>query len=220
VRGKAINAGQTCVAPDTVLLAGVDATAFKTAMAAAWAALYPDGLVTGLAGEQELERLEQLCRNDRLLPLGPARDGLRPPLSLVLEPEAGSPLLQAELFGPVLPVLSFDRLEPALEWVREHPAPLAVYLFSGDRAVERRVLDRTRAGALVVGDTLIQAAMVPVPFGGVGASGFGRYHGRAGFDTFSNLRTHVRAARWSLSRLTSPPYGPRAQRLAELLLQR
>jgi coniferyl-aldehyde dehydrogenase len=109
-------------------------------------------------------------------------------------------------------------LDAALAWIRERPAPLAVYLFTRDRGAEARVLDGTRAGALVVNGTVLQAAIEALPFGGVGGSGFGRYHGRAGFETFSNMRAHVRASRFSLARLVEPPYGPGKRRLIERIL--
>jgi acyl-CoA reductase-like NAD-dependent aldehyde dehydrogenase len=109
-------------------------------------------------------------------------------------------------------------LQAALDWMAGLAAPLAVYLFTRDRRAERLVLERTRAGALVVNDALVQAAMETLPFGGVGASGFGRYHGRAGFDTFSNQRVHVRAARANLARLLDPPYDRRKLGLLERLL--
>ena len=88
-----------------------------------------------------------------------------------------------------------------------------------DREAERRLLASTRAGALVVNGTVVQAAIEALPFGGVGASGFGRYHGRAGFDTFSNMRAHVRVARFTLARMAEPPYTPAKQRLIEWLMR-
>ena len=109
-------------------------------------------------------------------------------------------------------------LADALELVRSMPSPLAVYLFTADRRIEARVLAATRAGALVVNGTILQAAIEALPFGGIGASGFGRYHGRAGFDTFSHQRVHVRAARRCLARLVEPPWNPRKRRLIDWLL--
>jgi coniferyl-aldehyde dehydrogenase len=150
--------------------------------------------------------------------LAPAGEPLRPPLALA-HPVEGARLLEEEVFAPVLPVVALADLETALRWIAERPSPLAIYLFSGDRMVERRVLQATRSGALVTNDTVVQAAIAALPFGGVGASGFGRYHGQAGFDTFSNLRAHVRVPRFSLSRLAGPPYRNGTRRLVERLLR-
>jgi acyl-CoA reductase-like NAD-dependent aldehyde dehydrogenase len=200
VLGKAMNAGQTCVAPDTVLAVGTVLGPLEAALRAACRTLFPDGLPTSVRR--------------------PAMDAAEPAhLTFAVEPPPGSPLLHEEIFGPVLPLVRTDDLPEALAWIRARPAPLAVYLFTRDRRAEALALAATRAGALVVNGTVVQAAMESLPFGGVGASGFGRYHGRAGFDTFSNPRVHVRVARFSLARLTEPPYDARKRRLIDRLLR-
>jgi coniferyl-aldehyde dehydrogenase len=219
VTGKGLNAGQTCIAPDTVLLAGGDEAALRGALAAAHRELFPDGLPTAVISDRQIERVERLARGVALEPLGASGEGRRRAVSLAVDPGPGSALLEEEVFGPVLPLLHVADLDAALAWIRARPAPLAVYLFTRDRAVEARVLEGTRAGALVVNGTVVQAAIEALPFGGVGASGFGRYHGRAGFETFSNPRAYVRAARFSLARLVEPPYGPGKRRLIERILR-
>lgn len=208
VAGKGLNAGQTCVAPDSVLLAGVDRERFVALLRDACRRLYPGGLPTAVIGHAA-------ARVQRLAAVAGDQDG---PLHLVLDPEPGSLLAEEEMFAPVLPVIALPDLGAALEWMRARPQPLAIYLFGRDRGIEQAVMDATRAGALVTGGTVIQAAIDALPFGGVGASGSGRYHGRAGFDTFSNLRAHVRVARFSLSRLGDPPYSRFIRRLARRLL--
>lgn len=218
VQGKVLNNGQTCVAPDTLLLAGVPVEPVKAAFATAYAARFPDGPPTAVISDRFAERLRALAGDVALEPLGAPGPGRHTALSLAVDPPAGSALLEEEIFGPILPVLALPDLDAALAWINDRPAPLAVYLFTRDRAVERQVLQRTRAGSLVVNDTLLQVAMDTLPFGGVGASGFGRYHGRAGFDTFSNLRAHVSAARFSLSHLAQPPYTRGRRKLIERLL--
>jgi acyl-CoA reductase-like NAD-dependent aldehyde dehydrogenase len=216
VLGKALNAGQTCVAPDTVLLAGVEVGPVRDALRRAYAELYPDGrLPTALISDRHRSRVEALAAGTALEPLGPGPAAL----SLAVEPGPDSPLLREEVFGPVLPLRRVGDLAAATAWIRARPAPLAVYLFTRDRRAEAEVLASTRAGALVVNGTVVQAAIEALPFGGVGASGFGRYHGRAGFDTFSNLRAHVRAAPFNLARLCDPPYGERKRRLIGRLLR-
>lgn len=219
VLGKGFNAGQTCVAPDTVLLAGVEAGPVREALARAYRAHFPDGMPTAVVSERHVARVDGLAAGTALEALGPSSDGHRRPLSLA-EPGPDSPLLREEVFGPVLPLLRVPDLAAALAWIRSRPAPLAVYLFTRDRRAEAEVLAATRAGALVVNEAVVQAAIEGLPFGGVGASGFGRYHGRAGFETFSNMRAHVRASRFNLARLCEPPYGERERRLIGRLLGR
>ena len=210
VRGKGLNAGQTCVAPDTVLAAGVGLDPLRDALRRAWRRHYPDGLPTAILPG----RAPPAAAGASLETLPGAR-----PLALATAMAPDSPLLSEEVFGPVLPLVEVADFAAALAWVKARPSPLAVYLFTRSAAAEAETLAATRAGALVVNETVLQAAMDTLPFGGVGASGFGRYHGRAGFMTFSNRRVHLRAGRGGLARLLEPPYGPRARRLMERLVR-
>lgn len=107
----------------------------------------------------------------------------------------------------------------ASSWVRSRPAPLALYLFTRSTAAVSGFLAATRSGAVVVNETVVHAAMTPLPFGGLGASGFGRYHGEAGFRRFSNERLLVRGARRSLAAMLAPPYRPRSSRLIDRLFR-
>lgn len=204
VLGKGLNAGQTCVAPDHVLLAGVLAERFVPLLEAAMARRFPDGLPSGLVPHAR-ERLATLRTDER-------------PITLVLDPPADSPLASEEIFGPILPVHTLPSLDAVLDRLCGQAAPLATYLFGRDRTAECRLLAEVPAGALVVGGTVLHAAMPALPFGGVGRSGMGRYHGQAGFDRFSNLKAHVHAPRFSLAQLGQPPYGRATARLLARLL--
>jgi coniferyl-aldehyde dehydrogenase len=200
VTGKGLNAGQTCIAPDHVLLAGLPAERFVPILEAAIRRHFPAGLGTKVVPHRQIQHPQ-----DRSL-------------TIVVDPPADSPLVREEIFGPILPVhvlASFDRV---VDRLKRQDAPLATYLFTGDRTVEQRLLHEVPAGALVVGGTILQAAMPDLPFGGVGASGMGRYHGQAGFDALSNLKAHVRAPRFSLAALGQPPYGRATMRLLARLL--
>jgi len=215
VRGKGPNAGQTCIAPDTVLLAGGDADRFVAALRRAHARMYPEGLPTAVVDDRQRARLERLSAGALLEPLGPGRA-----VSVVRDPPEGSPLLDEEVFGPVLPLVRLGSLDEAVAWIRARPHPLAVFVFGGGRAAEERLMADTRSGALVVGGTFEHAAMEGLPFGGVGASGFGRYHGEAGFLAFSNLRGRVRMSRLGLHRLMDPPWTARAEAILRRLIRR
>jgi coniferyl-aldehyde dehydrogenase len=127
--------------------------------------------------------------------------------------------MREEVFGPLLPVVSYDEPDEAIRIVNSRPRPLALYWFGRDRARLRPVLDRTLSGGVAVNDTVMHAAVEALPFGGVGGSGFGAYHGRAGFDAFTHRRAVLLQSRWSGTRLARPPYGPLADRVLKLLVR-
>ena len=204
VTGKGLNAGQTCIAPDHVLLVGQPAAPFVAKLEAAADAAFPDGLTTSVIGHARPRFERSAARTDRI--------------AIVVDPPASSPLVSEEIFGPVLPVHTLNNLDDAIVRLVRSASPLAIYLFSTDRSAERRLLQEVPAGALVVGDTVVHAAIDGLPFGGVGASGMGRYHGQAGFDALSNLKAHVRPPRFSLASLGRPPYRKTTERLLAHLL--
>jgi coniferyl-aldehyde dehydrogenase len=212
--GKAVNAGQTCIAPDTVLLIGHDVAAFEAACRASGIAL-PEGAV---ASDRQAARLDALAREARVTPLG-ADEGRKRAIALAEAPPE-STLLTEEIFGPLLAVQPVRDLEEAIAWIAARPAPLAIYLFGATRAEEDAVAARTRSGALVTGRAIEYAAFPALGFGGVGASGMGRYHGKAGFLAFSDMRSRVRHGRWSLSRFFDLPRKPIAAKLTEQLLKK
>jgi coniferyl-aldehyde dehydrogenase len=211
--GKALNAGQTCVAPDTVLLVGHAREDFLAACRASGIVL-PD---TALLGEAQARRLARLTEGARLTPLGPDGEGRRALAIAEAAPE--HPLHREEIFGPVLALLSPATLEEAIGWIAARPPPLAIYLFGATAAEERAVAAATRSGAIVHGRCVEHAGFPELPFGGVGASGFGRRNGEAGFREFSNLRARVRHGRFSLARLLDPPRGDWARGLVRRIVR-
>jgi acyl-CoA reductase-like NAD-dependent aldehyde dehydrogenase len=208
--GKAVNAGQTCVAPDTVLLVGHRFEDFLAACRASGIAR-PESAV---ASDAALARLDALTAGVTLHPLAPDGPGRHRALSVAEVPERAC---LEEIFGPVLAVTAFGSLEAAVRWIGAHPPPLAIYLFGATREEERRVAERTRSGAVVSGRTVEYAAIPGLGFGGVGASGQGRYHGQSGFETFSSLRARVRHGPWSISRIFDLPRKKLANRLLRRL---
>ncbi len=230
--GKLLNAGQTCIAPDHVLVPRGLEMAFVEACAQAVARLYPtladNPDYSALIDERHYQRLVDLLddarrRGARLHVLNPAGETL-PPCGHKLAPAllTGVPdqadIMKQEIFGPLLPLIPYGSVEDAIAYVNDQPPPLALYLFSHDRALTRQVLDRTVSGGVTLNDTVLHAAQQELPFGGVGTSGTGAYHGEAGFRCFSHARAVFRQSRFSPTGLMRPPYGPRLDRLLRWLI--
>jgi acyl-CoA reductase-like NAD-dependent aldehyde dehydrogenase len=157
-----------------------------------------------------------------------AHGGAHDPQDLYLAPviltdvSPASPVMQEEIFGPILPVLEYDTLDEALAWLRGRPTPLAIYVFTRDRATEARVLAGTRSGGACVNDVVSHIIGSGLPFGGLGESGLGAYHGRAGFDAFSHRRSILRRALWLDPPFRYPPQKlslPRLRRAVRFLLR-
>lgn len=205
---KAVNAGQTCVAPDTVLLVGHRAADFARAAQASGI----DGTGTAIINAAQQARLDRIGAGVTIARLGPGPDALGLAFS-----HGG--LVEEEIFGPILALEECVDLEAALAWIRARPHPLAIYAFGATHAEEAAIACSTKSGALLTGRALDYAAFPGLAFGGVGASGFGRRNGEAGFREFSNLRARVRHGGWSLSRLLDRPRDAMAQRLARWLIR-
>jgi coniferyl-aldehyde dehydrogenase len=230
--GKLVNAGQTCIAPDYVLLPRARMAEFIAAARAAVARLYPDlannAQYASIATDRHYARLSAL-RDDAKAAgasVEPMTDAapdaarrLLPPV-LLAGVRGDMAVMQEEIFGPLLPLLPYDTLDEAIAYVGAHAHPLALYLFETDPALVDRVLARTHAGGVTVNDTLYHIAQHGLPFGGVGASGMGGYHGEAGFRSFSHVKPVFRQARWNGAGLLNPPYGARFRRMLGLMLKR
>ena len=225
--GRSLNAGQTCIAPDHVLVEQPRREALVAAMAAALQRFYGDDPLGSpdlgsIVNERQYQRLSQLLEQARqrgqVLHGGRCdaeRRRIEPTLLAVNDDD--DPLMQEELFGPLLPVLAVPDLTAAITSIRRRPRPLAIYLFSASRRAEAELQRRTSSGALVINDVVIQGMSCDLPFGGVGASGFGRYHGQAGFLRFSNERSLLRRGfRFDLP-LRYPPYAGKLPLLQRLL---
>ena len=128
--------------------------------------------------------------------------------------------MQEEIFGPLLPVIPYERLEDALAYVNQRPRPLALYYFGYDKAQQQRVLHETHSGGVCLNDTLLHVAQDDIPFGGVGPSGMGHYHGHEGFLTFSKAKGVFSKPRFNAARMIYPPYGKSIQKLVYKLFVR
>ncbi|MEO7050941.1 MAG: coniferyl aldehyde dehydrogenase [Rhodanobacter sp.] len=230
--GKLVNAGQTCIAPDYVLLPRAQIPEFIALAGRTVSRLYPqlqhNTQYASIVSDRQYQRLVGLrdsaaAAGAQLHALGDAMEDagrrLLPP-QLVSGVSDDMPVMRQEIFGPLLPLLPYDSLDEAIAYVAAHPHPLALYLFEDDRARIEQVLTQTIAGGVSVNDTLYHIAQQHLPFGGVGASGMGGYHGEAGFRTFSHLKPVFRQARFNGVGLLNPPYGKRFQQVLKLLLKR
>lgn len=228
VWGKGMNAGQTCVAPDHLLVQPGIRGRLLEAMAKESRRLYGEDPLASpdlarIVDGRQFERLEALLqapRQEGRILMGGRSDAagrrIEPTVIRVDRPEE-DPLMQEELFGPLLPVIAVTDLDAALAQVRRRPSPLAVYLFGGGSSERRRVLERSRSGSVVFDDVILQAAAPSLPFGGVGESGMGGTHGETGFRTFSQLRTVMNHPTWLDLPLRYPPYEGRLGWLQRLM---
>ncbi|MGW2254528.1 aldehyde dehydrogenase family protein [Kitasatospora sp. NPDC001660] len=196
-RGKFLNAGQTCVAPDYVLAIGDTAAGLEKELAAAVHELYGDDPATAehygrIVSDRHFDRLTALLGDGRTV-TGGTRDRaaryLAPTVLADVEPTA--PVMRDEIFGPILPVLTVPDLDAAIAFINERDKPLALYAFTESAETKRRLAEETSSGALTFGLPVYHLAMPELPFGGVGGSGMGRYHGEYSIDTFSHLKAVV-----------------------------
>lgn len=195
VWGKLLCAGQTCVAPDYVLVDCSVKEAFVRELIR-WTEKFegpgplddPDR--TRIINERHFDRISGLIQGQRPLRIGKSsREKLRMGLTILDEPEAGSPVMEEEIFGPVLPVVSFLKLEDAVRRIENGPHPLALYIFTGDRKRAKKLMGRLTFGGGCVNDTVLHLTSPRMPFGGVGQSGMGSCHGKAGFWAFSRPKS-------------------------------
>lgn len=230
--GKSLNAGQICVAPDYVLLPRGQEQSFIEAYQAHFRRLYPKGLDSpdygSIINGAQYERLtawlaEAKQAGAQVHPCAsPARDdGARRLVPhLLTEVPGHCQLMQQEIFGPLLPLVPYDSIEEAIAYVAARPRPLAFYLMSLDPALQHRLIRETHAGGMAINECLFQVAADDAPFGGIGPSGMGHYHGHEGFLTFSKAKTVLRRGRFSAGTLIHPPYRRWYQRLMMALFLR
>ena len=230
--GKSLNAGQICVAPDYVLLPRGQEQGFIEAYQTHFRRLYPKGLDSpdygSIINAAQYERLtawlaEAKQAGAQAHPCAsPARDdGARRLVPhLLTEVPGHCQLMQQEIFGPLLPLVPYDSIEEAIAYVAARPRPLALYLMSLDPALQQRLIRETHAGGMAINECLFQVAADDAPFGGIGPSGMGHYHGHEGFLTFSKAKTVLRRGRFSAGTLIHPPYRRWYQRLMMALFLR
>ncbi|MFY2507491.1 coniferyl aldehyde dehydrogenase [Vibrio pectenicida] len=204
--GKSVNSGQICVSPDYVLLPRGKEQAFVELYLKRYQSLYlKDNYATSIThiiNQKQHERLNTMLEDAR------ARGaGIHTIENVELEQRQMLPhlitgvtehmqVMQQEIFGPILPVIGYRHLNEALSYINFNPRPLALYLMSTDKVLQRQVIEQTHSGGIAINDTLLQVAIEDAPFGGIGASGIGQYHGKEGFLTFSKAKTVLYTPAW------------------------
>ena len=232
VSGKLFNAGQTCIAPDYALVPAERRDEFVGAFQRAVAELYPtvvtNGDYTSIVSDRHYARLvahldDARAKGARVIEVNPggetsdrATRKLLP--HLVLDATDDMTVMQDELFGPILPVRTYTSIDEAIGYVNDRPRPLALYYFGNDKAETARVIHETTSGGVTVNDVMLHIAQHDMPFGGVGPSGMGAYHGKAGFDALSKLKPVFYQSGINGTGLLRPPFGRMMNVVLKLLL--
>lgn len=220
--GKTVNAGQTCVAPDYLLVHESRLDELVQALSQAVREFYPSLAdnpdYTAIINQRQVKRLQAYITDAQALgaeviQLPSEAQERRLPLTLLLKVTDTMQVMQEEIFGPILPLVTYKTFAEALSYVRQRPKPLAVYYFGYNKVEQQQVLQTLHAGGVCLNDTLLHVAQQDLPFGGVGASGMGHYHGYEGFLTFSHAKAVFSKSRFNAAKFIYPPYGGWLQKL-------
>ena len=223
--GKLMNAGQVCVASDYLLVDETVETELLTHMAAAIKEFYgedprksPD--FARIVNQRHFRRIMRLIEGGGEIYSGgeSCEEELYIAPTILTKTPIDAPIMQEEIFGPVLPVLTVKSTDEAIAFINKREKPLAVYLFAEDARVKRQVINRTSSGAVTINYPSVQAAMTCLPFGGVGQSGMGAYHGRASFETFSHRKSVFMKGTWPDPSLAYPPLSRLKERIIRKLM--
>ena len=227
VWGKTLNSGQTCIAPDHIFVQHDLKEELIKQIKKVLADFYKNNSLGSkdyarIINSKQFERLKSLLeaasKNNQVITGGKINDSeLQIEPTLIDVKDRKDPLMQEEIFGPLIPILSFSKLDNLLTQIRQEPKPLALYAFGGTKKDHEKILDNTSSGGVCFNDVVMQAGVPNLPFGGVGCSGMGRYHGEAGFKTFSNQRAILRRTFWLDIKLRYPPYNLDISSLKKIL---
>lgn len=218
--GKGVNAGQTCVAPDYVLCPRDRVEELVEALRIQFARLYPslrdNADYTQVVNPRQYQRIQGYLQDARdkgarVIELNPKDEEFSDtrvlPPTLLLDVTDDMKIMQEEIFGPLMPILPYDRIEDAMDYIADRPRPLALYYFGYDKPEQERLMNQTHAGGMCINDTILHVAQDDMPFGGIGPSGMGHYHGHEGFLTFSKAKGVYIKQRFNGARPIYPPYG-------------
>jgi coniferyl-aldehyde dehydrogenase len=230
--GKCFNAGQTCVAPDYAILPKGRVDAFVEECRLAVGAMYPrlgqNPDYTTIITDAHYERLQHYLKDARdrgakIIELNPLKEELDPnsrkmaPV-LLLHPKDEMVVMQEEIFGPIMPIFTYEKIDEAITYVNDHPRPLALYYFDNNQRRIDRMLRETVSGGVTINDVIFHVAQSDLPFGGAGASGIGAYHGREGFETFTKKKPVFYQSRITGTNMLRPPYVERIDWVLKTLL--
>jgi coniferyl-aldehyde dehydrogenase len=236
--GKTLNAGQICLAPDYLMVPEEKLEEVIAAAQKAVGAMYPTILdnpeYTAVVNERHYERLtgylrEAEERGVKTIPINPAGENFaasegnrKIPPTLIPQPAEDLKVMQEELFGPLLPIRTYKDFNETIDYVNAHPRPLAAYYFGQDKSEERAVLTRTTSGGACINDVIMHIMQEELPFGGVGPSGMGAYHGEEGFRTFSHAKSIYRQAGVNVGKLGGmlPPYGKATEKTISMQVKK
>lgn len=225
IYGKSLNAGQICVAPDYVLVPEEKVDDFVTEYQKQFGKMYPQGVAsrdfTSVVNARQYERLSQWLdeakeQGAKVIPChNQSRDDQQHRMitHLLLNTTDDMTLMQEEIFGPLLPVIPYQKVSQALDYIRQRPRPLALYLMSFDAELQHEVKTTTHSGGMCINDSVLHVGADDAPFGGIGPSGMGHYHGKEGFLTFSKAKTVLSRGKFTTTKLATPPYGGWIQKL-------
>ena len=233
--GKTLNAGQICLAPDYVMVPKDQAGEFVGAVTSAVTTMFPtikeNPDYTSVINQRHYDRLmgyldDAKAKGAEIVEINPAKENFtqqpfhKIPPTLVLNPTDDMKIMKEEIFGPLLPVKTYENVEEAIGYVNDHDRPLGLYYFGADAAEQDKVLTRTTSGGVTVNDTIMHVSMEDLPFGGVGPSGMGSYHGIDGFRTFSHAKAVFKQANSDITAMMRPPYGPKFAKMVAGSLKR
>lgn len=221
--GKVLNAGQTCVEPDYLMIHNSVKESFLKEYTKALKEFFPGGDMSEMPviiSEKHFQRVSQLLKGEKAVIGGgtdESRRFIEPTVLTDISPD--SPIMQEEIFGPILPLMTYTELDECIRFIRSRPKPLALYLFTESRAAEKRILNTCSFGGGCVNDTIIHLANPHMGFGGVGYSGMGSYHGKLSFDTFTHYRSIVRKSTWIDLPMRYHPYTEKKFKMIRSLMK-
>lgn len=233
--GKTLNAGQICLAPDYVLVPKERAGEFVGAAEGAIRTMFPtlkdNPDYTSVINQRHYDRLtgyldDAKAKGAEIIEINPAKEDFRQqpfhkiPPTLVLNPTDDMKIMKDEIFGPLLPVKTYTDVEEAIGYVNEHARPLGLYYFGSDSTEQSRVLTRTTSGGVSVNDVIMHVSMEDLPFGGIGPSGMGSYHGIDGFRTFSHAKSVFQQTKMDVTAMMRPPFGDKIQKMMDGQIKR
>lgn len=221
VYGKYLNAGQTCIAPDYIYVDASVQKDFERELQKVLDDFYPESSdhLGHIVSQKHFERLEKLVDPDKVIYQYETKAPLKMSPTVMSGVTWNDAVMGEEIFGPILPILTFNTLTDAIQRIKAHPKPLALYLFTEDKAVMDQVFTELSFGNGAINDTLMQVANPNLPFGGVGDSGFGAYHGEASFTLFSHRKTYMKKSTRFDPKFLYPPYDDKQVAMIKKLLK-